>query len=287
MRSAGLAALLACCGCAANVPREGAIPDRYVGFTKGEAIRCSWGLADSCIFAAKAYHYGLGAPPDATLALQYYQSACSLGAVDACVMAGTIVVERRQRNAFANTVDTWERACDDGSYRGCYLAGYTLALDPREMGVVRDLSRGRAYLQKACAAHYLPACCLGAAITIQQADVSKYDAAHEELVEGCRLRERGSCHYLGLIELQGTIGARDERGAAEHFWRACYDGLGESCLALAYLYTKGIGAVVNTDKAKKLTTEACRFDYQPACEALKHPERDLPPPAQISRGAAP
>ncbi len=266
------------CGCSAGQPQAISAPDASAGFIKGQAIRCSWGLAEPCKLAGEAYRYGVGVPRDPALSLKYFESACSLGAVDACVMVGVAAVDRDDRAHFEDALARWERACDVGSYWGCYMAGSTLTLDPQRLGMARDLQRGRAYLAKACSARFLPACYVGAAVVIQLEEKGAYGAAHQQLLDACQLREVNSCDYLARMELAGTFGERDEGSAVQHFWRACSDGSGESCFALAYLLTKGIGTPANPNAAAKLLSEACRFEYQPACEAVRHPERQLPAP---------
>jgi TPR repeat protein len=265
-------------GCSAGQPKTVSVPDASAGFIKGQAIRCSWGLAEPCKWAGEAYRYGVGVPRDPTLSLKYFDRACSLGAVDACVMVGVAAVDRDDRAHFGDALVGWERACDVGSYWGCYLAGSTLTLDPQRLGIPRDLQRGRAYLAKACSARFLPACYVSAAVVIQLEEKGAYGAAHQQLLDACQLRESDSCDYLARLELAGTFGTRDEHSAGRHFWRACSDGSGESCFALAYLLTKGIGTAADPDAAAKLLSEACRFEYQPACEAVRHPERQLPAP---------
>jgi TPR repeat protein len=230
------------------------------------------------MFVGDAYLWGLGVAPDEVASAAYYHRACSLGMLEACVSAGLADVEHQKRNVVDVLADVWGPACEKGSYNACFLAGFVLARD-NEKTAIRDVPRGRAYLEKACAARYLRACYDIAVLVIESRDTSGYAAAHQQLIEGCRLREEESCHYLGLMEMEGTFGERNERQAAEHFWRACYDGSGESCLAVAYLAAKG---VVNRDQdfRKNLVDQGCRFGYQVACEALEHPERELPPPAR-------
>jgi TPR repeat protein len=140
------------------------------------------------------------------------------------------------------------------------------------------MPRGRTYLAKACAARYLPACALEAVLVVHLKETSSYPAAREKLEQACKLRERESCHYLAQLELDGTFGPVDERTAGEHFWQACNEGWGAACAALAYMWAKGVGTSVNVEKARKLTSMACALKYEPACEVLRDPSRELPPP---------
>lgn len=230
------------------------------------------------MFVAEAYAYGVGADP--LVSLEHYRRACSLGSLDGCVKVGR---ERGEKDVVAVTVNTWEPACAKGSYWGCYLAGFALARDQGADGRPRDIARGRVYLEDACVAQYLPACYEVAALVVELGETSSFPIAKERLVHGCRLRERDSCHYLGLADLQGVFGAANERAAMDHFWRACYDGLGKSCFALAYLYKERVAAPRTLDTATKLVVQACLFGYAPACEAMKHPDLALPAPEGVPR----
>ena len=284
MRSTlAIGSVIACCGCAAGPARQGELPapaPKAVvdGFVLGQAVRCSWGLAEPCRFIGDAYQYGMGVPRDAKRARSYFRKACSLGSTEGCVMTGVMTIELGERDRFTDVFATWERACENGSYSGCHLAGITLVYDPMGLRTPRDVQRGRTYLTRACTARYLPACGMGAAITIEFKETSSYTEAHAQLLEVCKLRERESCHYLAQKELEGTFGARDERAARHHFWQACRDGWGASCSALAYMHAKGIGTPVNARRASELTAAACTLGYEPSCDVLRRPGQDLPSP---------
>jgi len=230
------------------------------------------------MLAGHAYDFGLGVARDAQRALSYFRRACSFGVIDGCVTAGAITVELGDRAHFADVLATWEDACEKGSEAGCNAGGITLALDPMGLGTPRDMLRGRTYLAKACAARYLPACGLESVIVVHLKETSSYAAAREKLERACRLQERESCHYLAQFELDGTFGPVNERTAGEHFLQACDQGWGAACAALAYMWAKGVGTSVNVDKAKKLTQVACALKYEPACQVLRDPSRELPPP---------
>lgn len=247
-------------------------------FVKRQEIQCSWGLAEPCKFTGHAYKYGMGVPIDAKRALGYFRRACSLESVEGCVMVGVMTVELGDRARYAEALVIWEKACESGSYAGCHAAGATLALDQQKMGIPRDMSRGRAYLDRACAARYLPSCVLGAALTVELKETSRYATAHSQLAEACKLQQGESCHYLGQSELDETFGPRDELAAAKYFWEGCYNNSGASCFALAWAHAKGIGTSANADKARKLAAMACALGHQPACELRNHPDRDFPPP---------
>jgi TPR repeat protein len=281
--------VLACCGCAPETAKPAAPPTRAAprewtvlpvvdAFVEVQAIRCSWGLAEPCRFAGEAYHLGIGVPRDLERASSYFQRACVLGSMDGCAMSGAMTVVRGDRAHFADVFPLWERACENGSYLACSKAGIALALDPQGLGIPRDMPRGRRYLAKACAARFLPACGAGSALVFELKETASYATARQQLIEACELHERESCHYLGQAELDGTLGVRDEHAAGNYFWDACRDDWGPSCSALAYMHAKGIGTPVNFDQARKLTSRACVLEFQPACEVLRHPERELPRP---------
>jgi uncharacterized protein len=248
------------------------------GFVRNEETRCLWGLANKCEFVGRAYHLGIGVPPDQERAVGYFQRACSLGSADGCAMSGVMIVELGDKARFADVLTIWERACDSGSAFGCHSAGVALAVDSHGLGVPRDVPRGRAYLAKACAARYIPSCSVNSMLVFELKETEKYAAARQQLVKSCELRERETCHWLALSELDGTFGKKDERAAGHYLGMACAEDWAPSCSALAYVHAKGIGTPVNADKAKQLTTRACVLKYQPACEALRHPERGVPAP---------
>lgn len=279
-----IASLIACSGCGAQAskspPRASrpGVTSLVEGYVNAEEIRCSWGIAESCLFAGRAHDFGLGVRRDQKRALSYFRMACSLGLVDGCVLAGIQTVELGDRAHFADVLAVWADACENGSYSGCYAAGKTLAFDPHGMGTPRDMPRARMYLGRACAARYLPACGLEAVIVVYLKETSSYAAARDKLEEACKLRERESCHHLGQLELDGTFGPRNERAAGQYFLQACNGGWGAACAALAYMWAKGVGTTVNAEKASKLTTVACALEFEPACDVLRDPSRELPAP---------
>jgi uncharacterized protein len=238
------------------------------GFFRAQTIRCSWGVAEQCELAGAAYQLGLGVERDLAQAREYFRRACALGAQDGCVLSGVVALELGERQQAAEIVAAWERACESGSFTGCHAAGTTLTMDPQKLGIAKNMPQGRAYLAKACAMRYLPACGLDAYLTLQQQETASYARAHTQLVEACGLRERESCHHLAKMELDGTFGPKNESAAVQHFWQACKLGLGAACGAVAYLIANGRGVRQDLRRAKSLVEEACsRLGYAAACDA--------------------
>lgn len=234
-------------------------------------------MAAECLFTGQAYYMGLGVPRDPKSAFPYMQRACSLGSEEGCVLESSLRLDRGEMSA-TDAVARFEKACVKGSFSGCYLAGSYLTADPQE-GLPLDVPRGRAYLAKACAAKYLPACALDAALVAHLHETANYAAARQQLMEGCRLSDADSCHFLARSELEGTLAPKDDAAAGQHFATACSLGRAESCLALAYLEDKGIGTSHDVDKAAQRVAKICQeLHYEPACEVTRHPERGIPAP---------
>lgn len=276
-----LSATLAGCATAAKSTGRTLLlnPDEpaIVGFVRMQSTKCSWGMAAECLFAGQAYHLGLGVPRDPKSAFPYIQRACLLGSEDGCVVESSLRLERGEVSA-ADAVARFEKACASGSFGGCYAAGGLLTVDPRE-GLGLDIPRGRAYLAKACAANYLPACGLDAVLVGRLHETANYAAAREQLIKGCGLSDSDSCDYLARSELEGTFAPKDEVAAAQHFWAACSKGRAESCLAVAYLESKGIGTSRDVDKAAQLVVKLClELRYEPACAVVRQPKRGIPAP---------
>jgi TPR repeat protein len=246
------------------------------GFVYAQSIRCSWGIAEQCAFTGEAYHLGMGVPRDFRRALSFFQRACTLGALDGCVMAGYMTVQVGEKAKFADVLATWEEACQKGSYSGCAMAGMTLTVDRMHLGTPRDIPRGREYLERACAARDMRACGAAAALTIEFKEASNFEAARAQLVQACRLHERETCHYLAQCEFDGTFGKADAAAAGRYFLQACNDGWGASCSAVAYLITKRTGT--RDGAAERFLSAACTLGHEPACEALRDPRRPLPLP---------
>ncbi|HKO47591.1 MAG TPA: tetratricopeptide repeat protein [Polyangiaceae bacterium] len=246
-------------------------------FVRTQRTKCSWGMAAECVFTGQAYQLGLGVPRDPKSAFPYFQRACALGSEDGCVVESALRLERGELSAM-DAVARFEKACASGSFAGCYAAGGLLTVDPRP-SLPLDIPRGRTYLEKACAAKYLPACGLGAVLVGQLHETANYAAARQQLIEGCRLSDPDSCDYLARSELEGTLAPKDEVAAAHHFLAACRSGRAESCLTLAYLQYQGIGTSRDLHKAAVLVTQICHeLRYEPACEVARHPERGIPAP---------
>lgn len=280
-----LAAVLALYGCATHLPTAESpkaiapqVKPVIDAFVANQTIHCSWGLAHACDFVGEAYHLGMGVPRDADKARGYFRRACSLGLVDGCVLEGVVTIELGDFTHSADVLSAWEHACENGSYLGCNAAGIALVTDAVRLGIPRDVARGRAYLAKACAAHLVSACGREAAVIVEQGETSSFPVAHAQLLQACELRERESCHFLAERELDGTFGNKDEAAAGLHFFQACGHHWGPSCAALAYFHARGIRTPVDLETARELTSRACALGFQPSCEALQHPERQLPAP---------
>jgi TPR repeat protein len=244
-----------------------------------QSIRCSWGIAEQCAFTGEAYHLGMGVPRDIKRASSFFQRACTLGDLDGCVMAAYMTVQLGEQAQFTEVLATWEKACEEGSYSGCAMAGMTLSVDRMHLGTPRDIPRGRAYLEKACAARDMRACGAAAALVIELKEVSNYEAARARLVQACELHERESCHYLAQCELDGTFGKSDAVAAGRYFLQACNDGWAASCSAVAYMISKRVGTRGSAGPdIRKFLGAACTLGHEPACEALRDPKRPLPPP---------
>ncbi|HKO47952.1 MAG TPA: hypothetical protein VJV79_09530 [Polyangiaceae bacterium] len=190
----------------------------------------------------------------------------------------TLRLERGELSAL-DAVARLEKACASGNFAGCYAAGGLLTVDPPRQGLPLDIPRGRTYLAKACAAKYLPACGLDAALVGQLRETANYAAARQQLIEGCRLSDPDSCDYLARSELEGTLAPKDEVAAAQHFVNACSLGRAESCMALAYLEYHGIATSRDPEKAGEHVAKIClELHYEPACEVIRHPKRGIPAP---------
>jgi TPR repeat protein len=158
VRAILIAALLGGAGCAAKPPPQATLAgvpapsaqEMAAAVVRGQNIRCSWGLAEACMSVGDAYRYGLGVSADEVASTEYYRRACAIGATDGCVRVGIDEGNRRLRSMSAVVADTFEPACEKGSYWGCYLAGIALARDPEGRGSPSDIPRGRAYLERAC-----------------------------------------------------------------------------------------------------------------------------------------
>lgn len=278
--TAAFVGAVACIACSVQSPKTAAVPrcpeDTLVkGFVRAQTVRCSWGVGEQCHFAGVAYHVGIGVARDRSRAREYFHQACVLGVQDGCVLSGVVAVELGERHRATEIVATWERSCENGSILGCHTAGMTLALDPDQLGIPKDMARGRAYLAKACAARYLTSCGAEASLVAQLQETSSYAKAQTQLVEACTLRERESCYQLAKIEFHGSFGTKDVNAAARHFWEACKLGLGRACGALAYQAARGIGGSKAPQKANELLDQACKnLQYAPACEVLRSSNYD-------------
>jgi TPR repeat protein len=267
-----VAAALVCAACS-SPPRSAVTPvcgpDPLVeGYVLAQTIRCTWGIASQCGFAGSAYEHGLGVRRDVRRAREYYRQACDLGSQDDCAMFGMMTMKLGEKARYPEIVSMWERACEKDSVAGCHAAGLAWAFNADELGVARDVARGRAYLAKACGARFMLSCGVAARLAVQTKDAASYAEARAKLIEACSLRERESCHFLAKTELHGSFGPRADAAAAGHFWEACSLGWGAGCAGLAYLNAEGIGVPKNSDKARRLTEIACKqLHHEQACKA--------------------
>ncbi len=253
------------CAAAAPPPTAAAVaktcePDSVVeGYVLAQEVRCTWGVASQCAFAGSAYQFGLGVERDVRKSWDYYRKACDLGAQDGCVSFGILSMKLGEKQRYPELIPMWERACEAGEMSGCHTAGlvWTGDTDAADLGVAKDVARGRAFFAKGCAARYMLSCGQVARWALREKDSANYEKSHALLIEACKLRERESCDRLARAELLGRFGQKDEAAAALHFWEACKVGLAPACGALAYLNDVGIGVPKDAAKARELADFTC------------------------------
>lgn len=179
---------------------------------------------------------------------------------DDCAWSASLTLKLGEKERYPELLVIWERACEKGSVFGCYAASLAWTVKATEPGLETDVARGRALFPKACAARYMAACGAEARLVAQVRDTASYATARAQLVEACKLRDRESCYFLGLVELYGTFGPKQETAAAVRFWEACRVGQVDSCAALAYFNAVGLGFRKTLPRP-----ESCRSSYATRC----------------------
>jgi len=187
-----------------------------------------------------------------------------------------------------------QRACDLGSVVGCSMVGV----------VTKDLEKGIALLEGACARGYSPACAnLGSSLLDRgkEADVARatelLDEACREnniyfcgalgkivikwkieprfattralLEHACKENDMVSCYMLGLALEDGSLGTVDYDRAAAVNWGACHEfDFLPSCNSLGYMLVRGRGYEKDPMKGAMLFYVGCNRGYGPSCESL-------------------
>lgn len=139
-------------------------------------------------------------------------------------------LERSALDEGADTIASFERACDGGHREACYQLG----------GIHQSGEFG-------------------------ETDMIK--AAHS-FDRGCRIGDGHACNDFGIALAEGYGVDKDVKTAARMFERGCDAGSANSCRSLGLVLRQGLGVDQNADRAASLFAQACDSGVLSGCNDL-------------------
>jgi TPR repeat protein len=231
---------------------------------------CDGKDAQGCLNVAIDYELGLGTPKDPLAAYNAADSACTGKIMNGCKMVGqALIVGKAVPRDVIGGMDKLDRACSSNSAFGaCLLLGGYLVEGSR--GVTRDVARGQAMLESACAHDEHTACFyLGhyiGAKTLKGSDATMIDY----LKKACDGGEGGGCSELGVLMERGEAGlAKDYDAALRQYTKGCDLDDDMACRNEGVMYELGRGTTKDLAKAGVLYDKCCAGGNDQCCKFRK------------------
>jgi len=227
--------------------------------------QCAGKDLEACRKLAVMYAEGTGVSPDPKRATALFNQACAGGNLPACNHYALTVAE----TAPVKAVDAYQKACDGGYKLACRNLGLMLR-DGR--GVVADLSRAGALLDKACKAG-VPLACTSAgdldAMRAIKGGAPRYREMVAHYKQGCEAGDPTACRQIGIAYLEGRGLAKSSSAAAVWLERACMPDDPVGCRLLGVMKLQGAGVPRDAERGKQLLVRACAANDDEACRLLR------------------
>ncbi len=155
--------------------------------------------------------------------------------------------------------------CEDGDARACSILG---VMYERGTGRMHRPDMAAHLYRRACQGGNLPSCVHLGRLMEQGLGAPRDAAAAEMTYElACHGGEAEGCAGLGrLLLLRGEL----RRGAMVSR-RACREGAGEGCFAMASLHRQGASSARSADRARHYDVRACGLGVERACARATTP----------------
>jgi len=186
-----------------------------------------------CLNLNTAYAQGLGVPKDASLALTYARQACDHGLGVGCTRASMakLTGDGVAKDVHAG-MDELDGACAKGEPSACkqLVSVYSGGID---VGVARDDTRARAYLDLACKAHDARSCALQSRVQKNDNTETSIAMSTGQLETSCSAGVLADCGFLGERALAGQGMPVDRPRGIALLDRSCKGGVARACQKLA------------------------------------------------------
>jgi uncharacterized protein len=195
------------------------------------------------------FRRGLTGGRDNREATQAYQTACDLGDMQGCFVAGAFLYYTGLSLDEASPLPPEDVPfAHSGRLRRRVKEFASLYA---EHGLTRDPIRGKALIAKACAAKVGDACYHLGAIALDEARMEPTDdTAATYLTKGCELGSMDGCLLLGRVYVQGLGVEPDYERAARIFREACDKGDPYNCVMIGRMHEGGAGCERSTERAR-------------------------------------
>jgi TPR repeat protein len=195
-------------------------------------------------------------------------AACQRGDAPACTALGLVhllALEASPNTAYAARF--FDQACAQGDGAGCNDAG---VLHLKAMGFPLDVERAETLFQLACE-HGSVEGCVNLSTARPWGDRAPDNVSQAALAvqRACESASNArACAALGWMLERGSAFPRDERGGAQLYMRACFQGDEGACDNLGRVYLGGAGVKPDDARAFSLFREACNHARSDGCTDL-------------------
>lgn len=268
---------------------------RAIDFYK---LACHYGEGSGCYNLALLYNGTEGITPDAALARQYFDEACSKRAVDGCGAsifdpanvstqggAAAIFAEAQAANGkdVLKSRALYEKACNLGHGRACSITAEQYEYGNRNPPIVGDTAKAYFYYHRACdELKYAESCFQLGEIYIKQHNIDYPNVARNEtagvryLQFACDNFVTAGCYRLGRFYLKGNgqnpFTSPQPQKAIEIFKALCAKGGVSACGYLGKMTLAGNATKKDLKLAYQYLLPNCRrgdgYDYNVTEELL-------------------
>ena len=185
-----------------------------------------------------------------------FVKACDGGLAEGCDRLGYVLLSLTASDK--EIEDAWQRACNLGLGPACRILAGRFLYDNKR----RDMSRGRALLDRSCKLGTAISCLDLAKTYFEPMDGSKPADASiaqgvEVLKQACSARRQAACSKLGVMYSEGKVVPKDEKVGLSYYEQSCAAGNDASCAEAGMMVLLGRGASKDAARAGALLEKAC------------------------------
>jgi TPR repeat protein len=193
---------------------------------------------------------------------------CQQGDADSCTRLARLRLRDvgDDRRRAGEVLALFQRACGDGSARGCNGVG---VMHQRGLAVDKNIPEAMRWYRRACDGGFAGGCYnLGQLHRFGEEIGADLELAGKLYREACGMGDGDGCAALGALHADGSIAGADPERARELFQRACDANVARGCHNLAIVKLRG-SALALDESARALLRRACKLGSTESCTMLE------------------